>query len=490
MEQYAKAVVKRPFSRMRRNILILFVLLIIAQLGVYIGLINFVWGETYDQWLPELLIGIGILIAGAVLSILIINSQESKVRSLAGRAIQLETEKLQLSYSHFELLQSIAATASKTLSVERVIQTALDIFTLTLNDLGIKDQDQVVAAYLYDGTELALADERLIPKLDKDKRLFGKQGAIGQAIHRSEVTITREPADDPELSMLKAFKECQEVICIPLRTGYAVFGVFILGAKATISFRDPDLELFSSVADQVVVTLHTAQLGEDLRLEKSQFIQAEETERKLLAQAMHEGPTQYLARLAMRLGFLRGLMIKNPDQALQELKKLEVGTRRMSEVLRNMVFLLRPMALDGTSMSAAIEAAVQQARDKEGTDVRFEGGEFGALLDDDAKSVVRFIVEQGLSDAKEYGQSTRINVGLWRENDLFIARVEDNGRGLDVAAMGDTSNAPQALNLAFMNERVQRISSELGADSTPGVGSTLTLVIPLDKHGRDRTRQL
>ena len=79
---------------------------------------------------------------------------------------------------------------------------------------------------------MVLADERLIPKLDKEKRLLGKQGAIGQAVHRSEVTITREPADDPELSMLKAFKECQEVICIPLRTGYAVFGVFILGAKS------------------------------------------------------------------------------------------------------------------------------------------------------------------------------------------------------------------------------------------------------------------
>ncbi len=490
MEQYATAVVKRPFSRMRRYILILFALLLITQIGVYFGLINFIWGEPYNQWLPELLIGISVLIAGTVLSILIINSQERKVRSLTGRAIQLETEKLQLSYSHFKLLQSIAATASKTLSVERVIQTALDIFTLTLNDLGIKDQDQVAAAYLYDGAELALADERLIPKLDKDKRLFGKQGIIGQALHRSEVTITRQPADDPELSMLRAFKECQEVICIPLRTGYAVFGAFILGAKSIIPFRDPDLELFSSVADQVVVTLHTAQLGEDLTLEKSQFVRAEEAERKLLAQALHEGPTQTLARLAMRLGFLRGMMIKNPDQALQELKKLEVGTRRMSEVLRNMVFLLRPMTLDGTSMSAAIEAAVQKARDKEGTEVRFEGGEFGALLDDDAKPVVRFVVEQGLSDAKEFGQSKRINVGLWRENDLFIARVEDNGRGLDVAAMGDTSNAPQALNLAFMNERVRRISGELATDSTPGVGSTLTLVIPLDKHGRDKTRPL
>ncbi len=141
-------------------------------------------------------------------------------------------------------------------------------------------------------------------------------------------------------------------------------------------------------------------------------------------------------------------------------------------------------------MSAAIETAVQKARDKEGTEVRFEGGEFGALLDDDAKPVVRFVVEQGLSDAKEFGQSNRIDVSLWRENDLFIARVEDNGRGLDVAAMGDASNAPQALNLALMNERVRRISGELATDSTPGVGSTLTLVIPLDKHGRDRTRQL
>ena len=290
--------------------------------------------------------------------------------------------------------------------------------------------------------------------------------------------------------MLKAFKESKEVICIPLRSGYAVFGVFILGAKSVVPFRDPDIELFSSIADQVVVTLHTDQLGQDLMEEKSRFIKAEETERRLLAKALREGPTQYLARLAMRLGFLRGMLIKNPEQALQELKKLEIGTRRMSEVLRNMVFLLRPMALDGTSLSAAIENAVQQARDKEGTEVRFEGSEFGALLDEDAKPVVRFVIEQGLYDAKEFSQSNRINVGLWRENNLFIARVQDDGKGLDVAAMGDSSNAPQALNLAFLNERAERVSGELAADSTPGVGTTLTLVIPLEKHGRDRTRPL
>jgi signal transduction histidine kinase len=133
---------------------------------------------------------------------------------------------------------------------------------------------------------------------------------------------------------------------------------------------------------------------------------------------------------------------------------------------------------------------VQQARDKEGTEVRFEGSEFGALLDEDAKPVVRFVIEQGLYDAKEFSQSNRINVGLWRENDLFIARVQDDGKGLDVAAMGDSSNAPQALNLAFLNERAERVSGELAADSTPGVGTTLTLVIPLEKHGRDRTRPL
>ncbi len=490
MEQYGTAVVKRPFSQLRWNILILFAFLMIVQSAIFIGIIFYVWGETYDQWLPELLIGIGVLFLGAVASVLIINFQEKKGRKLINRAIQIETEKLQLSYSHFELLQSLAATASKTLSVERVIQTALDIFALTLNDLGIKDEDQVVAAYMYDGAELVLTDERLIPKLDKEKRLAGKQGAIGQAIHRSEVTSTREAADDPELSMLKAFKESKEVICIPLRSGYAVFGVFILGAKSVVPFRDPDIELFSSIADQVVVTLHTDQLGQDLMEEKSRFIKAEETERRLLAKALREGPTQYLARLAMRLGFLRGMLIKNPEQALQELKKLEIGTRRMSEVLRNMVFLLRPMALDGTSLSAAIENAVQQARDKEGTEVRFEGSEFGALLDEDAKPVVRFVIEQGLYDAKEFSQSNRINVGLWRENNLFIARVQDDGKGLDVAAMGDSSNAPQALNLAFLNERAERVSGELAADSTPGVGTTLTLVIPLEKHGRDRTRPL
>lgn len=489
MDQYTPVVVKRPFGQMRRNILILFGILIVVQIAIFYLLIGVVWGERYDQWLWELLIATLVLITGAALVVVIINAQRQKVQALVGRAIEVETNKLKLSYNHFKSLQVIAATAANTLSVERVLEAALDVICLTLNDLGIADDDLGAAAYLFDQEELIMVNERHLPVADHDISLLGKQGIVGQALQRGEVTITRNPGDDPELSLLNAFKDRYEVICIPLRTGYALFGVFIVGANSTIRYRDPDLELFGSIADQVVVTLHTSRLGHELMAEKDEFIRAEEAERALLSQVLNEGPSQAMAKLSIRLGFLRGMMIKNPEQALEELKKLEIGSRAMTDILRNIVNLLRPMALGGASLSETIESAVQKTRGVRGTEVRFEGGEFGALLDEDAKPVVRFLVEQGLYDAVQFAESGRIAVNLWRENELFVARVEDNGKNLDADAMRNIVNNPEALNLAFMKERIRRVSGELEAEANPGVGRALTMVVPLDKHGKDRTRQ-
>jgi signal transduction histidine kinase len=72
-----------------------------------------------------------------------------------------------------------------------------------------------------------------------------------------------------------------------------------------------------------------------------------------------------------------------------------------------------------------------------------------------------------------------VSVILQRRDGKLVAVVEDDGRGFDSA---DVHARPleHRLGLAGMEERAALIGATLTLESTPGVGSSVFLEVPLD----------
>lgn len=116
--------------------------------------------------------------------------------------------------------------------------------------------------------------------------------------------------------------------------------------------------------------------------------------------------------------------------------------------------------------------------------VKLIGGEHGDLLSDSAQSVVFSIVEEALGNARKYAEAEQILVRFWREDNLFVAMIKDNGKGFDVQDVNADYSSRGSLGMINMRERADRIDGSLKLESAPGQGTTVTLVVPLDKHGR------
>jgi signal transduction histidine kinase len=115
--------------------------------------------------------------------------------------------------------------------------------------------------------------------------------------------------------------------------------------------------------------------------------------------------------------------------------------------------------------------------------IRLQGGDLGDLLSKSAQSVVFSIVEEALGNARKYAKSSLVQVRFWQEDNLFVVRVQDNGIGFDTAAVNANYSARGSLGMVNMQERAERIDGSLRVESTPGRGTAVTLVVPLDKHG-------
>ena len=342
------------------------------------------------------------------------------------------------------------------------------------------------AVFLYEADQLKpVATRRFMPG-DSDKTIEGLQGIVGKAFNKAETTITHTPRQDPELSRFGALKNCPSVLCIPLRAGFQIFGAMVIGTATAVEFDKHQLELFDSVADLAVIALQNAQLYQNLDREKQRIITADEDARKELARDLHDGPTQTIAAIAMRLNFVRSLLKRDPEQAQIEIQKAEEMAKSTSKEIRGMLFTLRPLVLETQGLSKAIETVMQKLRETDGLNVRLIGGQYGDMLSEQAQSVVFPIIEEALGNARKYSKASLIEIRMWHEDSLFVARVKDDGVGFDVEEVNQGYSTRGSLGLLNMQERAERIDGSLRLESEAGKGTTVTLVVPLNRNTRRR----
>ncbi len=483
MENRVEKRLKREFSRFTWLMLgVLFLVIGLHVAAIY--LLSRFLNQPFREWLPTLVVSNFVVIALSIIILVMVSGLGNRVQRLAESTVGEELRKLRAANKRALALQGMASTLRATLSFERVVEAALDVCSLALKESGIPANTLVGAVLLYENEALVPVTTRGFMPHDKEQRIDGESGLIGGALKAAEPATTHNPQADPELQKLLTFQRCNTVVCIPLRTGFQIFGVMLLGTEVEVEFEQDQFDLFNSVADHAVIALQNAKLYQDLRAEKQRIIQADEEARRELARDLHDGPTQSVAAIAMRVNFIRSLISRDLDQALVELDKVESLARTTSQEIRGMLFTLRPLVLETEGLAAAVETVADRLQQDHNLPVRFIGGETADLLDERAQSVVFSIVEEALSNARKYSEASRVDVRFWREEDLFVAQVQDNGVGFDIQSVNSSYSTRGSLGMINMQERAERVDGSLRIESTPGKGTSVTLVVPLDKHGR------
>ena len=98
------------------------------------------------------------------------------------------------------------------------------------------------------------------------------------------------------------------------------------------------------------------EMGADLSL----ALDLQELTRRKLARNLHDGLTQTVASLAMRVNFARRLMDTDPEAAKLELLKIEELTRRTAKDIRHMIFILRRVDFESHGLKAELEQMVDK----------------------------------------------------------------------------------------------------------------------------------
>lgn len=484
MREKITALINREFQRLQGWAIAVLVVAFIMLIAALYLINSLLLGIPFSQWLPGFAVTSFLFLIVTIIIFTLIGSTKERVDHDVNQTVAEETQDLEATNKRLKSLQDLASTMRGTLSFERVVEQALDACMESLVDSGIPRPELVSTVFLYGKGGLRPVETRTVVGRDLDKLLPGEQGFIAKGLNEADIIITKKPAQDPELRQLVAFRTCQTAVCIPLRAGFNIFGALVIGSKVPVKFDQTHYELFASVSDQAVISLQNAQLYQQLEEEKQRLIDANENARKELARDLHDGPTQSIAAIAMRVNFIRSLVSRDPQQAIMELQKVEELAKDTSKEIRGMLFTLRPLILETQGVEAAIQTVITRLAENDGLNIQFVGGQFGELLDDSAQSVIFSIVEEALGNARKYAKAKLIEVRFWQEEGLFVALVQDNGAGFDTQDVNRDYSSRGSLGMINMRERAERIDGSLRVESVINKGTKVTIVVPLDKHGR------
>jgi len=198
----------------------------------------------------------------------------------------LMSAQLQESYANLEqrvadrtqelaTLNAIAAVVSQSLDLDEILNDALD---KTLQMVEI----EAGGIYLLDEQAgvLTIAVQRgfspqLVAEID---RLKVGEGFSGRVVQSGQPLVVRDVSIDPRLTRMAVREEgLQSVAIAPLSSKGKVLGTLFAVARGYREFTDQDVQLLTSIGQQIGVAIENARLYEDTKSRLAQLTALQET---------------------------------------------------------------------------------------------------------------------------------------------------------------------------------------------------------------------
>jgi signal transduction histidine kinase len=401
-----------------------------------------------------------------------------------------------IDYRRLRDIYGLISKLTATLKYQRVLEIALDLGARVLATPNVPAEKLVSAVLLftesdYEHPELTIGSARHFTQSDLRAVLPGTSGLVGEVIKEGVPKSSNEPDRDPELSRIIALRTCKVAYCLPLRAGLDTYGVLLFAHSDPNFFTPSKCGLLEIISHQSVIAIQNARLYSDIQQEKERMIEIQEQEHKKLARDLHDGPTQSMAAIAMRLNFARRLLERDPKATADELTKIEELARRTTKEIRHMLFTLRPLELESQGLVGALRAMADKTHETYGQNVIVEADEsIVSLLEMSRQTIVFYIAEEAINNACKYAQAEHIWVRMKSYNkDFVMLEVQDDGVGFDKNAVESNYDQRGSLGLKNMNERTEMVNGIFQLSSAVGKGTTIRVIIPLTEEATERLRR-
>ncbi len=293
-------------------------------------------------------------------------------------------------------------------------------------------------------------------------------------------TMMRETLGDPTLTLALWSPDRQAYLDVdgrpvelPPAPGRAMTPVTQGAEPVAALVHNPALDVDTDVVDGLVSTslmlLENTRLVEELRASRARIVDAGARERVHLERDLHDGAQQRLMAIQVKLALAHDLA--SPDGELARQLE-EIGDDAASAVneLRALAQGLYPTVLRERGLADGFRAFARTAP------IAVHVVDRGAgRLSATVERAVYFCCTEAIQNASKHaGRGAEVTMTLDRRGSEVAFSVVDDGVGFAAA------DATDGLGLVSMRDRIGGVGGELHIQSSPGHGTTVRGIVPVD----------
>lgn len=450
-----------------------------------------IWGTRVNGVFLQTSLVVGFVTMGlGILFGLLSRKVISYLRLMRETRIDEEERRMRMENERWRALYELTSTLTGTLSYRRVLDSVLDLGYTALNpDPDSKTDERLISAVLlFRGEKLIVGSARRFTNADQRVNFDAREGILKRVIDEGEAVLTTNVSYDPELGRVIALRNCTSAYCFPLRSGFNMYGTMLFSHADPNYFTRDRTDLLDMIGRQATIAVQNARLYQDLLEEKERMIEVHEEARKKLARDLHDGPTQSVAAMAMRINLTRRMFDKNAQMAKDELVKIEDLAHRTTKEIRHMLFTLRPLILESQGLTAALKSMAEKMRETFSQNVVIDINEnIIENMEMGKQGVIFYIVEEAVNNARKHAAAPNIWVRLKHlDSGLALLEIQDDGVGFDPSSINSNYENRGSLGMINLRERTELVNGVLNIKSQPGNGTVIQVYIPVTEEASDR----
>lgn len=208
-------------------------------------------------------------------------------------------------------------------------------------------------------------------------------------------------------------------------------------------------------------------IEEKLQIMMNRIMLIQEEERKRFSRELHDGIGQSLFSLLIQ--FDRYISEFGHSVAIDKLRR---NISSIMEEVRNLAWELRPSVLDDLGIVPALRTYIENYSQHFAIEVKFETN-LRRRLDIQVETTIYRVIQEALINVSKHAGVSDALVTLFEKDQQIEAQIIDSGKGFV-----DSRNR-QGVGLFSMEERARGIGGQLNIVSKTGMGTCVTLNLPI-----------
>ena len=351
----------------------------------------------------------------------------------------------------------------------------------------------VCFVYMLDDSGGSLTLTGATPPFDRQVgriRLPLGEGITGWVASHRKSAVTEDKESDPRYRYFPELggHDYSSMASVPMATRPGgLVGVLNVHTRDRRQFSDRDVRLLTSIGSLVAGAMHQGRLHRQLAAREQaaerfaeQVIAAQEAERGRLARDIHDGIMQRLVSLTYHLdAAAEAVAAASPFGAEQLTIARDLAGLTLDEA-RAATAGLRPPVLDDLGLADGLASLARSV-----AQLAVQVDVADCDLSEHTQIALFRIAQESLQNIVKHANATEAHIRLQCDAEHAVLWVTDNGCGFERAAAGAAGGTAGdrtgevSYGLRTMAERAELMGGRLEVTSRPGLGTTVTAVIPV-----------